>query len=104
MARRLSARPAQASLVLVIAAAHRYRVSGALFSNLMKLEFKAPAGLAPEGSEEGTEFEEVATFRVKKNGMICLVAIGDHQLPSYDKSEHEYGEAAGRKYNEAMEG
>lgn len=70
----------------------------------MKIEFKPPAGLVPEGAAEGTEFEEVSTYRVKKNGMICLVAIGDNQLPGYDGgSTHEYGERAGQRYNEAME-
>lgn len=69
----------------------------------MKIEFKPPPGLVPEGSEDGTEFEEVATFRVKANGDICLVAIGEHQMPGYDgKNSHDYGEKAGSRYVEKM--
>lgn len=72
---------------------------------MTRIEFKPPPGLVPEGAEEGTEFEEVATFRVKKNGTICLVAIGENQMPGYDgkSSTQEYGERAGQRYTEAME-
>lgn len=71
---------------------------------MKQIEFKPPAGLVPEGSEEGTEFEEVATFRVKKNGEICLVAIGEHQMPGYGGKGHDdsYGEKASSRYAEKM--
>lgn len=69
----------------------------------MKLiEFKPPPGLVPEGAEEGTEFEEVATFRVKQNGHICLVMVGEHQMPGYDAKEKNYGEKAGERYQQKM--
>lgn len=90
---------------MVIAASASVKgFSGALVLPIMKrIEFKPPAGLVPEGAEEGTEFEEVSTYRIKKNGDICLVAIGEHQLPGYDsKSTHEYGEEAGSRYMEKM--
>lgn len=71
----------------------------------MKLiEFKPPAGLVPEGAEDGTTFEEVATFKVKSNGNICLVAVGEHQMPGYSDKGHDasYGERAGQRYAEKM--
>lgn len=70
---------------------------------MKRIEFKPPSGLVPEGAEEGAEFEEVSTFRVKKNGDVCLVAIGEHQMPGYDgKDSHDYGERAGQRYTEKM--
>lgn len=85
--------------------AHWTGPSALPFKTMRRIEFKPPAGLVPEDAADGTEFEEVATFRVKKNGDICLVAIGEHQMPGYDgkSSTHEYGERAGQRYNEAME-
>jgi hypothetical protein len=71
---------------------------------MKRIEFKPPSGLVPEGAEDGTEFEEVATFRVKKNGDICLVAIGEHQMPGYSGKGHDndYGEKAANRYAEKM--
>lgn len=68
----------------------------------MKLvEFSPPEGLAvPEGKTEGDTFESMATFRIKKNGKMCLVAIGDLKMPGYEDRD-EGGEVAS-KYRKAM--
>lgn len=52
------------------------------------VEFSAPAGVVPEGTEANEEFDAVATFRVKESGTICLVKIGEVDMPVYkDKGE-----------------
>lgn len=48
------------------------------------VDFSPPDGVVPEGTEEGEEFDLVCTFRVKGNGMICLVQAGDVKMPGYD--------------------
>lgn len=66
---------------------------------MKKVEFTAPAGFAvPEGTEPGKEFEAMATFQVKKDGRLCLVAIGDHKMPGYSDNDDE----TVRKYHAAM--
>ena len=57
---------------------------------MKRVEFKPPAGVVPEGTMSGSTFEEVSTFRVKKNGDICLIAIGQKQMPGY--SDKDYGD------------
>lgn len=76
---------------------------------MKKVEFKPPAGFAvPEGSNEsGQEFEAMATFRVKANGQLCLVAIGDNPMPGYDtkdytRNERDEGGEVAAKYHQAM--
>lgn len=79
----------------------------------MKLiEFKPPKDVAvPEGLASGETFSEMATFRLKPNGDLCLVAIGDAQLPGYDKKEAMHDDGMGEsksramsRYHEKMEG
>jgi hypothetical protein len=57
---------------------------------MKKVEFKPPAGVVPEGTQSGSTFEEISTYRVKKNGDICLIAIGEAQMPGY--SDKDYGD------------
>lgn len=59
---------------------------------MKRVEFAPPKGFAvPEGTTEGQRFESMATFQVKKNGDLCLVAIGDSKMPGYeDKKESTY--------------
>lgn len=53
-----------------------------------RVEFQAPPGIVPEGTTPGEEFDLVCTFRVKDSGTVCLVEMGDQQMPGYDeKSE-----------------
>lgn len=49
-----------------------------------RVEFKAPDGVVPEGTMAGEEFDAVSTYRVKDNGTICLVMLGDTKMPGYD--------------------
>ena len=64
-----------------------------------KVEFKPPTGfMAPEGTKPGDEFDLVCSFRLKPNGDICLVELGDIEMPGYSDSEDDskpsYGEYA----------
>lgn len=69
------------------------------------VEFTPPKGfVGPEGKESGDTFESMATFKIKSNGRMCLVAIGDHKMPGYDKDKEstyrdEGGEVASRYHN-----
>lgn len=70
------------------------------------VEFNPPAGFSPPEGVSDATFESMATFRVKPNGRFCLVAIGDHKMPGYDKDKEstyrdEGGEVAS-KYHNAM--
>lgn len=65
---------------------------------MKRIEFKPPAGVVPEGMESGSTFEEVSTFRVKSNGDICLIAIGEAQMPGYSDKDGK-----GNKVMEAAE-
>lgn len=66
-----------------------------------RVEFRAPAGAVPEGTQPGEEFDLVSTFRMKDNGDCCLVMMGDSKMPGYDKGDGkpgdytEYGKAIG---------
>ena len=53
-----------------------------------KIEFKPPEHVIPEGTEEGEDFDMVSTYRVKPNGMVCLVQMGDVRMPGYDDKEN----------------
>jgi len=51
-------------------------------------EFKAPSSyIIPEGVQEGETFEDIAQFRVKANGQICLTKIGDSSLEEDNAKE-----------------
>lgn len=49
-----------------------------------RVEFTPPAGVVPEGTMPGEEFDAVTTYRVKEGGTICAVMIGDVKMPGYD--------------------
>lgn len=56
------------------------------------IEFETPSGFEPpEGTEEGKDFDMVATFRVKPDGKSCLVAVGGLPVgePQATESEEE---------------
>lgn len=75
---------------------------------MKRIEFKIPAGLTvPEGTEAGGQWQEMATFRLKKNGQMCLVAIGEHKMPGYEAQDesspmHEMQEKTSGRYGQAM--
>lgn len=50
--------------------------------------FTPPEGVrAPEGKGAGDTFESMATFQIKPDGRMCLVAIGDHKMPGYSSKD-----------------
>lgn len=74
---------------------------------MKRVEFTPPKGFGlPEGKEAGDTFESMATFQLKKDGRMCLVAIGDHKMPGYeDKSDNSYRDEGGEvasSYRKAM--
>lgn len=54
---------------------------------MKRVEFSAPEGSVPEGTASGEEFDAVCTFRVSNNGTICLVKLGDTEMPGYNGKE-----------------
>lgn len=61
------------------------------------VEFTPPKGLAvPENKAEGDTFESMATFRIKKGGRMCLVAIGDYEMPGYIDKPDEGSEVVSK--------
>lgn len=55
---------------------------------MKRVEFTPPEGLRPpEGTEAGDTFESMATFQFKKDGRLCLVAIGDNKMPGYSDKD-----------------
>ena len=69
-----------------------------------RIEFKPPAGVVPEGTKAGEEFDLVSTFRVKSNGDVCLVQIGDTKLPGYSDKDQPKGKPSYADEHEAMMG
>ena len=57
-----------------------------------RVEFKPPRGWnPPEQTDPGKDFDLVCSFRVKPSGQLCLVKLGDHDMPGYgDKSEEAH--------------
>jgi hypothetical protein len=55
---------------------------------MKRVEFHPPKGIAlPEGKKAGDRFESMATFQIKGNGTLCLVAIGEQKMPGYEDKE-----------------
>lgn len=63
------------------------------------VEFRPPDGAVPEGTGANEEFDLVCTFRVKDMGTVCLVKMGDTEMPGYNdtgsKSKPDYGDMTG---------
>ncbi len=70
--------------------------------NMKPVEFKAPDGVVPEGTKAGEEFDLVSTFRVKANGNICLVMLGDTKMPGYSDKDEPKGKASYADEHAAM--
>jgi hypothetical protein len=62
-------------------------------------EFDPPdAYILPEGLKEGETFEDIATFKLKPSGQICIIKVGDAPLLDNGKKEdqpEDYGTAEG---------
>jgi hypothetical protein len=53
------------------------------------VEFMPPKGVVPEDVTMGDTFDMVSTYRVKHNGEICLIQIGDAKMPGYEKEDYD---------------
>lgn len=61
-------------------------------------EFQTPESyITPEGVKEGESFEDIATFKLKANGKICIVKVGDSPLYANKKDDEpeDYGTESG---------
>ena len=68
-----------------------------------RVEFKPPKGVVPEDVQAGDTFDLVSTYRVKDNGEICLVQIGDTKMEGYDEDEYkEKSQKTRQDYGEVM--
>jgi hypothetical protein len=74
------------------------------YDKMKRVEFNPPEGMrTPEGTQAGDTFESMATFQVKKDGRLCLVAIGDHTMPGYGEKDYDNpGDAVVDRYHAAM--
>lgn len=71
-----------------------------------QVEFAAPPGTVPEGTEAGEEFDLVCTFQTKDGGTVCLTKMGDTPMPGYGDGErrHRGGMQAAPSYGEYIKG
>ncbi len=69
-----------------------------------KIEFTPPAGVVPEGTGSGEEFDLVCTFRVKDSGMVCLTEMGDVEMPGYSEDSEPKGQSDYSDEAKAMQG
>jgi len=69
---------------------------------MKRIEFTPPKGVVPEGTKAGEEFDAVCTFRVKPDGDVCLVMLGDEKMPGY--GERDRGKPSYKDEHEAMLG
>ncbi len=83
----------------LVSKAHRY-----LLMTTRKIEFDAPPGIVPEGTKSGDEFDLVCTFRVKPDGDVCLVMMGDEKMPGYTTKGGDKGKPSYSDEHEAMMG
>lgn len=50
-----------------------------------RVEFALPDNFSvPEGMTAGEDFDVVCTLRLKPDGSVCLVMLGDTQMPGYN--------------------
>ena len=53
-----------------------------------KVVFTPPKEFAPP-EHQGEEFDLVCSFRAEEGGKLCLVKLGDTDMPGYKKGEHD---------------
>ncbi len=56
-----------------------------------KVTFKPPTGVVPEGTAVDDTFDLVSTFRLEKDGMVCLTMMGETKMPGYDSKNDKPG-------------
>ncbi len=80
-----------------------YHLKDKEIKTVKRVEFTPPAGVVPEGTKAGEEFDLVSTYRVKSDGDICLIVIGDTNMPGYsDKADK--GKPSYKDEHQAMMG
>lgn len=53
-------------------------------------EFKTPESyIIPEGIKEGESFEDICSIKLKANGKLCLIKLGDSPLYADNKDDGE---------------
>jgi hypothetical protein len=62
-----------------------------------RVEFTPPKGVVPEDIKKGDTFDLVSTYRLKDDGEICLIQIGDTKMPGYEEGEYESKTKADRQ-------
>jgi len=62
-------------------------------------EFKPPDSyILPEGLKDGETFEDIATFKLKPSGQICIIKVGNEPLLASGKNaadSEDYGTEEG---------
>lgn len=68
-----------------------------------KAVFSPPEGFQPpEGADApGKEFDMVVTLKVEEDGKLCIVKLGDQDMPGYD-DEEEHGRPSYKKYAQGI--
>ncbi len=69
---------------------------------MKRIEFTPPAGVVPEGTKAGEEFDLVSTFRVKPDGDVCLIQMGDEKMPGYSDKDKPAGKPSYADEHAAM--
>jgi hypothetical protein len=69
-----------------------------------RVEFKPPKGVVPEDVQAGDTFDLVTTYRLKKNGEVCLIQIGEQKMEGYEEDEYQAKEKPSREsYGNVMD-
>lgn len=69
-----------------------------------RVEFKAPENVVPQDIKAGDTFDLVSTYRLKPDGQICLIQIGDTKMPGYDEDDYNEKEQDSRQsYGNVMD-
>lgn len=71
-----------------------------------KAVFSPPEGFQPpEGADApGKEFDMVCTLKVEEDGRLCIVKLGDQDMPGYDDDEEDgrHGRPSYKKYAQGI--
>lgn len=71
-----------------------------------KAVFQPPPNFTPpEGADApGKEFDMVCTLKVEEDGRLCIVKLGDQDMPGYDDDEEDgrHGRPSYKKYAQGI--
>lgn len=71
---------------------------------MKRIEFNPPQGVVPEGTKAGEEFDAVCSFRVKNDGSVCLIQMGDEKMPGYSDKDKSKGKPSYADEHQEMMG